>query len=263
MGGARWHCWVATSQYPGPMLFDDLGHPVPLAAPARRIVSLVPSITEAVAESLPGALVGATDYCTYPAALDVVRIKGTKNPDRAAIGRLQPDLVIANEEENRADDIARLRADGLAVWVTKIDSLDEAITGLERLFGQACAVQPSWLDDARAIWSVPPRLEATVLVPIWAKPWMWLGCGTYASDVLARLGLRNVVDQPRYPRRGPGPELAADIILRPDEPHDFTGMSLPEPLAGSRAVDVPGRALFWYGPAMVAARAELELLVAE
>lgn len=69
-----------------------------------RVVSLVPSLTEAVARSAPGVLVGATDWCSQPADLDVVRIGGTKNPDVERIVRLGPDLVIANEEENRAPE---------------------------------------------------------------------------------------------------------------------------------------------------------------
>ena len=64
---------------------DDLGHHVPLDAPAARVVSLVPSLTEALAVSAPDRLVGATDWCTHPADLDVTRVRGTKNPDLAAI----------------------------------------------------------------------------------------------------------------------------------------------------------------------------------
>jgi hypothetical protein len=86
----------------------------------------VPSLTEAIAATRRDALVGATDWCTHPADLDVDRVRGTKNPDRAAIAALAPDLVVANEEENRELDVERLRADGIAVWVTRIRTLDEA-----------------------------------------------------------------------------------------------------------------------------------------
>jgi hypothetical protein len=92
---------------------DDLGHPVELPAPVRRVVSLVPSLTEAVAVSAPGLLAGATDWCTHPAGLTVTRVRGTKNPERAAIISLAPDLVIANKEENRELDVTRLREAGL------------------------------------------------------------------------------------------------------------------------------------------------------
>ena len=88
---------------------DDLGHPVPLNRQARRVVSLVPSLTESVAVTRLDALVGATDWCTHPADLDVPRVRGTKNPNLAAIEDLQPDVVLANQEENRRVDVERLR----------------------------------------------------------------------------------------------------------------------------------------------------------
>ena len=75
-----------------------------------RIVSLVPSLTEAVAVSAPDALVGVTDWCTHPADLDLPRIGGTKNPRVDDVVRLRPDLVLANEEENRPADVEALRA---------------------------------------------------------------------------------------------------------------------------------------------------------
>src|SRR3981081_53962 len=111
---------------------DDLGHPVELPGPACRVVSLVPSLTEAVAVSAPGLLTGATDWCTHPAGLTVTRVRGTKNPERAAIIALAPDLVIANREENRKLDVVRLRDAGLAVWVTVIESVPEAMASLRR-----------------------------------------------------------------------------------------------------------------------------------
>jgi ABC-type hemin transport system substrate-binding protein len=79
------------------------------------VVSLVPSLTESVAMTRPEALVGATEWCTHPQGLGVRRVRGTKNPDRAAIAGLVPDLVLANQEENRRVDVERLRAAGIPV----------------------------------------------------------------------------------------------------------------------------------------------------
>ena len=135
---------------------DDLGHPVELPGPARRVVSLVPSLTEAVARSAPGLLVGATDWCTYPAGLAVTRVRGTKNPERARIAALAPDLVIANREENRKLDVARLREAGLAVWVTVIESVPEALASLRRLLtGPLGLDTPGWLAAAERAWAGP------------------------------------------------------------------------------------------------------------
>ncbi|MEA5154859.1 helical backbone metal receptor [Raineyella sp.] len=135
-------------------LLDDLGAPVPLPADGpRRIVSLVPSLTEAIATTLPERLVGATDWCTRPADLRVARVRGTKNPDLAAIAALEPDLVVCNQEENRRLDVERLRERGIPVWVTVIESVDQAIASMRRLFVAALGVgEPGWLVEAARVW---------------------------------------------------------------------------------------------------------------
>ena len=112
---------------------DDLGHRLEPAGPPQRIVSLVPSLTEALAATVGDRLVGATEWCTHPAGLAVARVRGTKNPDHAAIAALRPDLVVANQEENRRTDVERLRRHGIPVWVTRIESVDGAIASLRRL----------------------------------------------------------------------------------------------------------------------------------
>ena len=90
------------------VLADDLGHRMVLPRRPQRLVSLVPSLTEALAATVPDRLVGATDWCTHPADLAVARVRGTKNPDRAAIAALAPDLVetLTTEDlpENWAED---------------------------------------------------------------------------------------------------------------------------------------------------------------
>ncbi|MFJ8822043.1 helical backbone metal receptor [Streptomyces sp. NPDC102467] len=221
-----------------------------------RVVSLVPSLTEAVAVTLPGVLVGATDWCSHPAGLDVARIGGTKNPDVAAIVALRPDLVVANEEENREPDLAALRAAGIEVLVTDIRRLPQALRELDRVL-RACgaAARPRWLDEAEAAWSAQaaPERRSRAVVPIWRRPWMVLGRATFAGDLLARLGVDNVYAEhaERYPRV-PLDELravGADLVVLPDEPYRFTADDGPE------AFDVPaalvsGRHLTWYGPSL-------------
>ncbi|MCQ4208029.1 helical backbone metal receptor [Streptomyces longispororuber] len=224
-----------------------------------RVVSLVPSLTEAVAVTLPGALVGATDWCTHPADLAVPRIGGTKNPDVQAITALRPDLVVANEEENRAPDLAALRAAGVQVLVTGIRALPQALSELDRVLRACGAVaRPRWLDEAEAAWSglAPPLTRRTAVVPIWRRPWMVLGRDTFAGDLLRRLGVDNAYERhaERYPRVTLD-ELGAvekDLVVLPDEPYRFTAEDGPE------AFDVPavlldGRHLTWYGPSLARA----------
>ncbi|RBY81118.1 cobalamin-binding protein [Blastococcus sp. TF02-09] len=244
-------------------LHDDLGTAVGLPRPPRRVVSLVPSLTEALAVTVPDRLVGATDWCTHPAGLDVARVRGTKNPDRAAIAALAPDLVIANREENRQLDVQRLRAAGIPVWVTVIESLDQALTSMRRLVTEVLDVGgPEWLRTAAAQWAQPaPEPELRVAVPIWRDPWMVVGSRTFAGDVLARLGLRNAFadDAERYPRVDPARlrDAGLDAVLLPDEPYAFTADDGPEAFPGVRTVLVSGRDLTWYGPSLAEARRRL------
>jgi ABC-type Fe3+-hydroxamate transport system substrate-binding protein len=229
----------------------------------RRVVSLVPSLTEAVAVSRPGALVGATDWCTHPPGLDVPRVRGTKNPDRAAIQALRPDLVLANQEENRELDVRRLRAAGVPVWVTRIESVAEAVASLSRLFTAGLGwAEPSWLDGVRAQWTVTwrePRGRAAIA--IWRDPWMVVGGRTFTGDLLARLGWVNAFDT--APSRYPHVELrelddpAIDLVVLPDEPYPFGPGDGPEAFHRVRTLLVPGRPLTWYGPALLTARSIL------
>ena len=242
---------------------DDLGSPVELNGPARRVVSLVPSLTEAVAGSAPGLLVGATDWCTHPPDLAVTRVRGTKNPERAAIIALAPDLVIANREENRKLGVVRLRDAGLAVWVTVIESVPEAMASLRRLLTGPLGLEvPAWLAAAEQAWAEPaPSLLRRVAVPIWRDPWMVVGARTFTGDVLARLGLDNVfgAGPDRYPHVEAEQIRAAapDLVLLPDEPYPFTAADGPEEFPAHRVVLVSGRLLTWYGPSLATARADL------
>ncbi|MCT9141273.1 helical backbone metal receptor [Streptomyces violarus] len=230
-----------------------------------RVVSLVPSLTEAVARSAPGALVGATDWCTHPPGLDVVRVGGTKNPKPDRIVSLAPDLVIANEEENREPDLAALRAAGVEVLVTEIRDVPGAFRELARVL-DACgaAARPRWLDEAEDTWSSLPRpvTRLKAVVPIWRRPWMVLGRDTFAGDVLARLGVDHVhaAHPDRYPRI-PLDELRAaapDVVILPDEPYRFTADDGPEAFPGLPCALVSGRHLTWYGPSLAEAPRVLE-----
>ena len=270
--------WVAISGPAGvdtlsvrrnvPTLDDDLGHPLELARHPGRVVSLVPSITEALAATVPEALVGATDWCTHPSDLDVERVRGTKNPDHEAIVRLDPDLVVANREENRRTDVERLRAAGIPVWVTVVESVEQALGTLRRLLvGVLGADEPEWLATAADEWCRPAALPpARVAVPIWRDPWMVVGAHTFCGDLVRCLGLTLLFGdgEDRYPKvdvravadRGP------DLILLPDEPYPFGPEDGPEAFPGIATALVSGRELTWYGPSMATSRATLSAAIA-
>jgi ABC-type Fe3+-hydroxamate transport system substrate-binding protein len=242
----------------GAVVRDDTGAVVAVPARVRRVVSLVPSLTETVAVTAPGLVAGATDWCVHPAGLDVPRVRGTKNPDLAAVIALRPDLVLANEEENRPADLAALREAGLPVWVTVIRTLDEALVSLRRVLTVGCQLPaPRWLEAAERLWQafppdVPGRRRA--VIPIWRRPWMVLGRDTFAGDVLARLGVANLYagHAERYPKIPLDDLLAAgpELVVLPDEPYRFTTEDGPECFPGLPAALVSGRHLTWYGPSL-------------
>jgi ABC-type Fe3+-hydroxamate transport system substrate-binding protein len=248
-----------------PVDVDDLGTAVALPRPPRRIVSLVPSLTESVAATARGLLAGVTDYCTHPPDLDVPRVGGSKYPDLDRVRALAPDLVLANAEENRPSDVDALRAEGIPVWVTAPGTLAAAFTSLRRMLGACGLDPPPWLEEARRAWAStydgsPPR--RTAVVPIWRRPWMVLGRDTFAGDVLRRLGIANAHAGAgdRYPRV----ELdelrrtATDLVVLPDEPYQFGPDDGPADFADVDVALVSGRHLTWYGPSLVEARDVLE-----
>jgi ABC-type Fe3+-hydroxamate transport system substrate-binding protein len=229
-----------------------------------RVVSLVPSLTEAVAHTAPDLLVGATDWCSHPAGLRVARVGGSKYPDLDRVLALRPDLVLVNEEENRLVDADALRAAGIAVHVTFPRTVDGALDELGvlvRVLG--VAREPDWLVAARAAWAAQgtPPISHRAVVPVWRRPWIVLGGGTFAGDLLRRLGVANAYDD--APERYPRPALdeilprRPDLVVLPDEPYNFTAEDGPEAFGTIPAALVSGRHLTWYGPSLAEAPALL------
>ena len=236
---------------------------------AERIVSLVPSVTEALFSLGLGArVVGVTDWCVHPAdrVAGLPKAGGTKNPSVEQIVALAPDLVIANQEENRQRVIEALREAGIEVWVTYPRT---ARQGAE-LFAELAelgatreiidsVVQP--VEDAvRRAEETRPAVGVPVFCPIWKTPWMAIGGDTYASNLLEVCGGANVfadrVDR-RYPIIEPSEivDAAPEVILLPDEPYHFGPRDalelsrLPVPAARDRRIHlIDGTLVSWYGP---------------
>lgn len=245
-----------------------------------RVVSLVPSLTEAVALTMPEILVGATDYCTHPAGLDVARLGGSKYPDVARVLALKPDVVLMNVEENRLSDASALSEAGVPIYRTYPLTVDDALRELGGMLAFLGApAEPGWLAAARAAWArvcpapVCPAIEGPAIegpviegpvmavIPVWRKPWIVLGRDTFAGDVLRRLGVGNVFgdDPERYPRPGIEEIMARrpELAVLPDEPYMFTEDDGPQYFPGMRHAFVSGRHLTWYGPSLADAPALL------
>lgn len=268
----------------GVQVLDDLGLRVGLAAPPARIVSLVPSWTETLfALGVGDRMVGVTRFCVAPApgVAALARVGGTKNPDHNAIMKLAPDLVIANAEENRREDIDRLRENGVAVFVTYPRTVPGAVESILRL-GSVLAAEPAATALTRDIVMAVSEIEAglgvwmkmrlRVFCPVWKNPWMAFNADTYAHDVLRMLGFNNIFAAAgeRYPRVTLEQMLEGrpDIVLLPDEPYVFNDDDVRElkealPAAlGRRVLLISGRDLHWYGVHMVRGLRALNRLLA-
>lgn len=268
---------------------DALGQIFDVTGPPRRIVSLVPSETLSVAELVGLAVLrGRTQFCVEPAgALDAVAvIGGTKSVDVEAVCALDPDLVLANKEENARPAVQALIERGLRVHVSFPCTVQESLAHLEDLCVLLC-VDPAQSDALRAVRSACERLREPpavpplpVFVPIWKGPWMTFDGRVYASDLLESCGAHNVFNErprlyplsadlgrsephaqervagrdTRYPRTRieEALERGAQAILLPDEPYAFSeadALALRAEIAGSGCLVEPidGKLLFWYG----------------
>lgn len=254
---------------PALRISDALGRPLELERPPRRIISLVPSITEALfAFGLEASVAGVTRFCTEPedGVAGKPRVGGTKDPDMERIIGLEPDLVVANAEENRREDIERLAAAGIAVFVTYPRTVRQAI-GMMRDLARITAagdaarplIQQAETELVRAAQANRSRRPLRVFCPIW-RPWMTIGPDTYIHDFIAACGGANVfaTSPERYPTTGLDEvaRLAPEVILLPDEPYPFSAKHVPELMAwrevpavrNERIYLVEGKQLCWYGP---------------
>lgn len=236
-------------------------------SPPMRVVSLVPSMTESLFDLGVGErVIAITDYCTRPPekVVHLPRIGGTKNPDLDRIIALQPDLVIANQEENRPEDVERLRAAGLTVWVTFPRTVRETFNllwSIMHLFDEGSMVERvrsiEWVCDWLERIAEERQRPCRVFVPIWLDPLMTFNADTFPHDLLRVCGGTNVfaererlyplkadlgqaapypADDPRsagrdtrYPRITLDEVIAAqpDVVLLPNEPFTFTEAHIP------------------------------------
>ena len=265
-------------------LTDDLGFRVELKSPPRRIISLVPSWTETLfAMGLGEHVVGVTKFCVEPAdgVASIAKIGGTKNPDLRAIVKLEPDFVIANAEENRREDVEKMRTHGVAVFTTYPKTIPGAVESILKL-GKALGKESeadtmareivrnvSGIEASVGVWS---KLPFRVFCPIWKNPWMAFNADTYAHDVLRMLGFNNIYASAgeRYPRTtlAEALDLRPDFVLLPDEPYEFGPRDVEElkpllpPALSRRVVVINGRDLHWYGAHMVTGLKSLAELLA-
>ncbi|HZE83175.1 MAG TPA: helical backbone metal receptor [Puia sp.] len=266
-----------------PQFTDQLGRTISLDQFPRRILSLVPSQTELLYSlGLDDEVKGITKFCVHPEGWfrNKTRIGGTKNVRIAKVHELQPDLIIANKEENNKEQIDELSRH-YPVWVSDVGTLPEALDMI-RAIGQMTGREKEAGSLAGEIGSRFAELEAathsaaTLSSPgprtaqnhsprtayfIWRKPWMVAGGDTFIHDMLQRCGLANLfADQYRYPSI----ELetlttqSCELVLLSSEPYPFGEKHIAE--IGAILPDVPvrlvdGEMFSWYGSRLLQAPA--------
>ena len=235
------------------MILDALGRPFAAESRPRRVVSLVPSITETMFDLGVGeTVVGITDFCIFPPDLALPRVGGTKNPSVESIRNLQPDLVHMNLEENlerHAREIERF-APVFASEPKGVGDVLALITILGTLHHAPRSRHlAAELQAARGVATRRFRFACA----IWKSPWMWAGGDTYVSGLIEEAGGENVfAADRRYPTIDLASAMARrpDLVFLPDEPYVFRVEDAREVSAAgaSRVIGpFPGHLITWHG----------------
>ena len=246
-----------------------------------RVVSLCPSLTELVFDlGRGGDLVGITDFCVHPADKvgAVEKVGGTKTPVVARIVELGPDLVLLNEEENRAEDAAALSAAGVrchASFPRDVQGTADMVRSIGEALGRGREAEAIARDiearAARVRRDAAGKRAVSFAYLIWRKPWMAVSGDTFANSLLAQAGGRNVFADraSRYPEIEPAElgRAAPDLVLLGTEPFPFQERHVEElaqatglPRVRFRLAD--GELLSWHGSRTPAGIDYAESLVA-
>jgi ABC-type Fe3+-hydroxamate transport system substrate-binding protein len=249
-----------------PSFTDQTGRSISLHTIPRRIISLVPSQTELLHYlGLKQEVVGITKFCIHPNEWfrNKTRVGGTKNINAVIVRQLQPDLIIANKEENVKEQIEAL-ADEFPVWVSDVNNLNDALQMIEAI-GTMVDKQQQAADLARNIQnefdslSRPIANTARAAYLIWREPFMSAGHDTFIHDMMMRCGFENVYShKQRYPATTVDElkQLQPQVILLSSEPYPFQQKHIDElqpQLPGVQIMLVDGEMFSWYGSRLLKA----------
>jgi len=246
-----------------PSSVDQLGQPIHLPGPPRRIISLVPSQTELLFDlGLDHEVVGITKFCVHPSSWfeKKTKIGGTKDFRFDRIDELTPELIIGNKEENDREGIALLKAK-YPVWMSDVTTLEDALNMIQALGAitqkesSATRIQERIRDAFDDLAIKSPR---RVLYLIWKSPWMGAGKNTFIHSMLEQIGLVNCLQEERYPELTEQTirNLSPDLVLLSSEPYPFRQkhVGLLQQLIPSAQISlVDGEMFSWYGSRLMQA----------
>ncbi len=241
---------------------DPCGRAIILPTHPQRIISLVPSQTELLHRlGLGERVVGITKFCVHPQEWHrtKTRVGGTKKLNREVIKSLQPDLIIANREENLEEDVLWLDR-FVPTWVSDVRTQTDAVDLVERV-ADIAHVSAGAADLVAALKLLcapkdrPRKIKFAYL--IWQEPFMAVGSETFVHHMLEASGFENVVPFARYPEvtLSQLEEWAPEVLMLSSEPFPFSfahQAALEAQLPGHiNVVLVDGELCSWYGPRML------------
>ncbi len=241
---------------------DQLGNKFFFEKIPHRIISLVPSQTEFLFDlGLENEVVGITKFCIHPNKWfkEKTKIGGTKKLNIEKIISLQPDIIIANKEENTKADIEILQQH-FPVWVSDINTLEQAFEMMKAL-GIICNKENKALEIIEKIKAEKEKLKIKntkkkVAYLIWNKPMMFAGKNTFIDAMIKEAGFENAISENRYPEKN----LEELKIINPDfiflssEPFPFTQKHInffDEKFPTSKSILVDGELFSWYGSRLI------------
>ena len=222
-----------------------------------RIISLVPSITETLFDFglSESEIVGRTKFCIHPKEkVNLIPIVGgTKNIHIEKIQSLEPDLIIANKEENVKEQIEELMLSH-QVWLTEIDTLEDNQKFIEELGRRLNKKKTAefWQNKIETALDIAPtKSNITYTYLIWKNPYMTIGQDTFIHHMLSKLGLVNTHQHlKRYPEISWQDMESSDVILLSTEPFPFQEKHIEElriHFPNKKILIVDGEAFSWYG----------------
>lgn len=255
---------------------DQLGRGVEISSPPKRIISLVPSITELLFDlGLDHETAGITKFCVHPEAWfkSKARIGGTKALHIDQIHKLQPDLIIANKEENVQDQIGEL-AHHYPVWISDISNLEEALQMIEKIgeITERADQSIKLAEEIRKKFRELPNKnveQKKAAYFIWQKPYMTIGNDTFIHDMFQYCGFQNVYgNKNRYPETSIEElkSLDAELLLLSSEPFPFQQKHIDELqplLPQTKIILVDGEMFSWYGSRLLLAPGYFKKLISD
>jgi ABC-type Fe3+-hydroxamate transport system substrate-binding protein len=237
-------------------VIDQLHRTIYLSKKPSRIVSVVPSQTELLYDlGLDAEVVGITKFCIHPNQWFKTkqRVGGTKNLNIKLIQSLEPDIIIANKEENERDQIETL-SQLCPVWISDINTLDHAYDMIQQIgiITETNDRAQQIMDQIISKEHQTPKTFLRVLYLIWKDPYMAAGSDTFIHDMIQKAGFVNALDQRRYPvlTNDEIRKIQPDLIFLSSEPYPFKAKHIAElaticPGIPIKLVD--GELFSWYG----------------